>query len=87
MNPQEIRAIRHLTGLTQSEFAKSLGVALLTINRWEKGHSIPARDNIKKLEKLIGDDNLQIIRTRMTLLETSDSLRKRVNGKKGEIKQ
>ncbi|ANN34930.1 transcriptional regulator [Bacillus thuringiensis serovar coreanensis] len=86
MNPQEIRAIRHLTGLTQSEFAKSLGVALLTINRWEKGHTVPARDNIKKLEKLIGDDNLQIIRTRMTLLEASDSLRKRIS-EKGEIKR
>ncbi|PGU06694.1 transcriptional regulator [Bacillus cereus] len=85
MNPQEIRAIRHLTGLTQTEFANSLDVTLLTVSRWEKGHSIPARDNIKKLEKLIGDDNLQIIRTRMTLLETSYSLRKRVNDKRGEI--
>ncbi|MDA1677030.1 helix-turn-helix domain-containing protein [Bacillus cereus group sp. TH152-1LC] len=87
MNPQEIRAIRQLAGLTQTEFANSLGVTLLTVNRWEKGHSVPAKKNIKKLEKLIGDDNLQIIRTRMTLLETSDSLRKRANDKKGDLKR
>ncbi|HDR3902666.1 TPA: helix-turn-helix domain-containing protein [Bacillus cereus] len=91
MQPQDIRTIRQLTGLNQTEFAKLLGVALLTVNRWEKGHTQPKKENIKRIESLIGSDNLRVIQSKLLydlpLLEASDSLRKRVNDKKGEVKR
>ncbi|WP_460205073.1 helix-turn-helix domain-containing protein [Scytonema sp. NUACC21] len=34
-----IRKLRLLTGLTQEQFAASLGVTYPTINRWKNGHS------------------------------------------------
>lgn len=48
MQPQDIRTIRQLTGLNQTEFAKLLGVALLTVNRWEKGHTQPKKKTLRE---------------------------------------
>lgn len=36
-NPRDIRALRHALGLTQVEFARHLGVATATVNKWERG--------------------------------------------------
>ncbi|MGW6189380.1 helix-turn-helix domain-containing protein [Bacillus cereus] len=91
MRPQDIKQIRQLAGLSQTQFAKSLGISRLTINKWERGHAQPKKENIKKIESLIGSDNLRVIQSKLLydlpLLEASCSLRKRVNDKKGEIKQ
>jgi DNA-binding XRE family transcriptional regulator len=38
MKPDELRNIRHGTGLTQTQFAKALNVTFVTENRWENGH-------------------------------------------------
>ncbi|WP_349916940.1 helix-turn-helix domain-containing protein [Bacillus cereus] len=91
MKPQDIKAVRQLTGLNQTEFAKLLGVSYLTVNKWENGHTQPKKENIKKIESLIGDDNLRVIQSKLLydlpLLEASDKIRKRVEEKRGEIKQ
>lgn len=38
-----IKRIRQYAGLSQTEMAKKIGVRFATINRWENGHSRPAR--------------------------------------------
>ncbi|WP_337906911.1 helix-turn-helix transcriptional regulator [Iningainema tapete] len=39
---QFIRELRLLTGLTQEQFAASLGVTYPTISRWENGRTKPS---------------------------------------------
>jgi DNA-binding XRE family transcriptional regulator len=44
MTRYELKTIRHSVGLTQTQFAKALNVAFVTVNRWERGHnSIPKK--------------------------------------------
>ena len=40
-NPEEIRAIRIETGLTQVLFAKYMGVSVKTVEAWEAGRNHP----------------------------------------------
>jgi len=54
---QLIREIRLARGLTQEQFAASLGVAYPTVNRWENGHVQPsplARQKIEELQWRLG---------------------------------
>lgn len=37
LDPLEVRYLRKLIGDTQDEFARRLGVARITVNRWEQG--------------------------------------------------
>ncbi|KOP23393.1 hypothetical protein AMR41_26345 [Hapalosiphon sp. MRB220] len=39
-----------LTGLTQQQFAATLGVTYLTINRWENGRAKPSPLVMQKIE-------------------------------------
>lgn len=48
-----IRELRLLTGLTQEQFAATLGVTFSTINRWENGHSKPSPLALGKVEKML----------------------------------
>jgi transcriptional regulator with XRE-family HTH domain len=41
MTPETIRAIREAHGISQEAFARRVGVAYNTVNRWEKGKSLP----------------------------------------------
>ncbi len=47
---QLICKLRQELGLTQEEFAASLGVVFSTINRWEKGRAQPSPMALKQLE-------------------------------------
>lgn len=47
-----IKKIRFFTGLSQTEMANKMGVRFATINRWENGHSLPARLAQEKLYEL-----------------------------------
>lgn len=47
--------LRLLTGLTQEQFAATLGVTYPTINRWENGHSKPLPLAMEKIEKNLRD--------------------------------
>ncbi len=52
-----IRELRLACGLTQEQFAASLGVAYPTVNRWENGHVQPsplARQKIEELQWRLG---------------------------------
>ncbi|PFM36453.1 helix-turn-helix domain-containing protein [Bacillus cereus] len=86
MRPQDIKAVRQLAGLSQTQFGSLLDVSLLTVNKWERGHTQPKQENIKKLERLVGYDNLRVIQSKLLydlpLLEASDDLRRRVEEKR-----
>ena len=49
MKPEEVRNIRHATGMTQTQFARALNVTFCTESRWENGHN----RILKKYEKAI----------------------------------
>ncbi len=49
-----IRELRLETGLTQEQFASTLGVTYSTMNRWENGHSKPSPLAMQKVEEMLG---------------------------------
>lgn len=52
-----IRNLRHLTGLSQEQFAATLGVAFSTINRWENGHIQPSPLALKQIKAMLCELN------------------------------
>lgn len=50
-----IRKLRHLTGLSQEQFAGKLGVAFSTINRWENGHMQPSPLALKQIKTILNE--------------------------------
>ncbi len=51
---KKIRTLRHLQGWTQTDLARRLKCARITVNMWEKGKSIPKRKNIEKIARIFG---------------------------------
>ena len=47
--PKEIKRIRQRSFLTQQDFAKKIGVAFSTVNRWESGRAKP---NLKAMKSI-----------------------------------
>ena len=47
--PEEIKKIRQRSFLTQQDFAKKIGVAFSSVNRWETGRAKP---NLKAMKKI-----------------------------------
>lgn len=47
--PEEIRRLRQRSFLTQQDFAKKIGVAFSTVNRWESGRAKP---NLKSMKNI-----------------------------------
>jgi len=52
MTATEIKALRTTLGLTQEKLAQKLGVALATVNRWERGLNHPHPVWVEKLQGL-----------------------------------
>ncbi|MEH2438547.1 MAG: helix-turn-helix transcriptional regulator [Nostoc sp.] len=50
---QIIHDLRLLAGLTQEQFAATLGVTYTTINRWENGRSKPSPLAMGKIEEML----------------------------------
>lgn len=48
----EIKALRKTLGLSQERFARTVGVTLVTVRRWEQGHSKPSYLAMGNLEQL-----------------------------------
>ena len=45
-----VRRARKRLGMTQKEFAVHVGVAIVTVQKWEQGHSRPTRpENVLKI--------------------------------------
>lgn len=56
---QIIRDLRLSFGLTQEQFAPTLGVTYTTINRWENGRSKPSPMAIKLIEQKLDEIGAQ----------------------------
>ncbi|MBW4480023.1 MAG: helix-turn-helix domain-containing protein [Tolypothrix brevis GSE-NOS-MK-07-07A] len=54
-----IRDLRLLAGLTQEQFAATLGVTYTTINRWENGRSTPSPMAMKLIEQKLDEMGAQ----------------------------
>jgi putative transcriptional regulator len=52
-----IRDLRLLTGLSQEQFAATLGVAFSTINRWENGRIHPSPLALKQIKAMLYELN------------------------------
>ncbi|MBD2730265.1 helix-turn-helix transcriptional regulator [Nostoc sp. FACHB-892] len=50
---QLIRDLRLAFGLTQEQFAATLGVTFTTINRWENGRSKPSPLAMGRIEEML----------------------------------
>ncbi|MGV0108191.1 HTH cro/C1-type domain-containing protein [Nostoc sp. DSM 114160] len=48
-----IRELRGITGLTQEQFAASLGITSSTGNRWEKGYTKPEFLAMQKIQGML----------------------------------
>ncbi|MBD1849301.1 helix-turn-helix transcriptional regulator [Leptolyngbya sp. FACHB-711] len=48
-----VRHLRQHLNLSQEKFAAKLGVSFKTVNRWEKGHSLPSPMALKLIEDLL----------------------------------
>lgn len=54
----EIKLIRQKALLTQESFAKELGVAFTTVNRWEMGKIKPGISAVKKIKTFCINNNI-----------------------------
>lgn len=59
-----VRELRQRLGLTQEQFAASLGVTFPTINRWENRHSKPSKMAMQLIEnkvKELGENGTDLL--------------------------
>ncbi len=59
--PITIRKLRRDADMSQGQLAERLGVNLMTVNRWERGHQIPSGDTLQKIARLFGVDARLIV--------------------------
>jgi transcriptional regulator with XRE-family HTH domain len=52
---ERIRKWRLEKGLLQVDLAKRIGVSEMMIVNWEKGKNRPIKQNLERLEKILGD--------------------------------
>lgn len=55
---EEIKRVRTRCFLTQDEFAKKIGVAFSTVNRWEAGKSKPNLIAMKNIKAFCKDNDI-----------------------------
>ena len=56
--PDEIKKLRTRCFLTQEEFARKIGVAFSTVNRWEQGKSKPNFVAMKNIKAFCEENNI-----------------------------
>ena len=56
--PEEIKKISQRSFLTQQDFAKKIGVAFSTVNRWESGRAKPNLKTMKSINIFCLDNNI-----------------------------
>lgn len=56
--PEEIKRIRQRSFLTQQDFAKKIGVAFSTVNRWESGRAKPNLKAMKSINEFCLENNI-----------------------------
>ena len=56
--PEEIKKIRQRSFLTQQDFAKKIGVAFSSVNRWETGRAKPHLKAMKHINTFCLNNNI-----------------------------
>ena len=56
--PEEIKKIRQRSFLTQQDFAKKIGVAFSSVNRWETGRAKPNLKAMKNINQFCLNNNI-----------------------------
>jgi DNA-binding transcriptional regulator YiaG len=49
---KRVRTLRVKLNMTQEQFAHHIGVTVVTVNRWERGHTYPKGLSLVRLEKV-----------------------------------
>ncbi len=57
----DVRAVRALTGLSQSKFAELLGIELATLRNWEQGRRVPTGP-ARALLRAIGNNPVEVVK-------------------------
>lgn len=81
----EIRELRDSTGMSQAEFAKTYGIPISTLRKWEQGDSAPAPYVVRLLARAIPstDTLLKKIKGRNGIFYYYDKTQKCVSDMKG----
>lgn len=58
MKLKEMKKLRLGLNMTQGDVAKALGVSLTSVQLWEKEITSPTPYNLKKLKKLLKEENI-----------------------------
>jgi len=61
MLPNEIKDLRNKLKLTQEAFAHKVGASMVTINRWEQGHSKPSPIFTAQLMKMAAEKPKKVV--------------------------
>lgn len=72
--PNEIRLIRQKALLTQETFAKELGVAFSTVNRWESGRAHPNMTGMNRLKQFCDSRQLSFDELQTAWLSEENAL-------------
>lgn len=59
---EQIKSVRLQLHLSQTDFAKLLGVSFTSVNRWENGKTNPTYKALRAFEKLCKENNIEIIK-------------------------
>lgn len=81
----EIRELRESTGMSQAEFAKTYGIPISTLRKWEQGDAAPAPYVVQLLARALPstDALLQKIKGRNGIYYYYDKKQKYVSDMKG----
>lgn len=60
MKINEIKRIRKSVGMSQSEFAKEIGVVIACVVRWEKGKTEPSPSSTKQIIEFCKKRNIPL---------------------------
>ena len=60
-----IKELGNRLKLTQEQFAQKVGVTLMTMNNWEKGHRRPHPFLLKKLLNIVNKSGIKMLRRKI----------------------
>ncbi|MCQ2554874.1 MAG: DUF3990 domain-containing protein [Clostridia bacterium] len=84
---EDIKFVRELLGISQSELADMIGVEQVTVSRCETGKTVASGETLEKLYSFAFDKNVRINKLKEMLLRDNLSTSEKIlfHGAKGEI--
>ncbi|MCW4657492.1 helix-turn-helix domain-containing protein [Bacillus sp. AS_5] len=85
MNADQIKFIRTLSGLSQTEFAKLLNVDKTHLSKWERGVMNPSTKSVNKIVSLVGTDNIRVLNAllhSLMVVELRESIKQKLQNRK-----